>query len=166
MSPSTKNIVISVFAILIIGGVQSSHAVYTEPTRRMVLNEVIDFSQQKNTFPIYLSDAGRYFAEVYLTDANGEVNDSHQRPISLQVKVDFLRKGKLLRSETHTVEFAPGEVNKTLFTARAPNDLPQRRNIDVAVAVANMGDTPEDRLASNLRLQITRKFEFAPIFVR
>ena len=160
-----EKINLSVVLMLLLAFAQVASAVYTEPTRRTVLNEVIELSDEQASFPIYLSDAGDYFTEVYLTDQNGEVDRSHQKPITLELRIDFLRKGKLLRSEKQRVEFAPGEVNKTLFTARAPLDLPQRRNIEVVVAAQNIGATPEPA-ANNLRLQITRKFEVGPIFLR
>ena len=144
----------------------SVFAVYTEPTRRTVLNEVVQLSGAEANFPIYLSDAGDYFAEVYLTDKDGEVVNSHQQAVTLDLKIDFLRKGKLIRSETAQVEFAPGEVNKTLFTARAPLDLPQRRGMEVVVVASPLADNKTDSETASLRLQITRKFEFGPIFVR
>ena len=113
-------------------------AVYTEPTRRTILNEIIEISRDQTSFPIYLSDAGDYFTEIYLTDQNGETDNSHRTPVAFELKVDFLRKGKLIRSEKQAVEFAPGEVSKTLFTTRAPLDLPQRRNLQVVVEAQSL----------------------------
>ena len=127
MLQSRKYFCLAIHTLLLILFAQASAAVYTQPTRRTVLNEVIELAQSESTFPVYFSDAGQYFAEVYLTNEKGDVDNSHTHAISLQVKVDFLRKGELLRSERRTIEFAPGELNKTLFTARAPRDLPQRK---------------------------------------
>lgn len=139
-------------------------AYYTEPTRRTVLNEVIDPAVEDAVYPLYLSDAGRYYAELYLTGADGETANTHQQPISLKVEIDFVRKGKLLRSENAIVEFKPGEANKLIFWARAPFDLPQRKGMDVNVSIEDLNGNIQAGDAQNVRLQITRKFEFGPIF--
>ena len=143
----------------------AASAVYTEPTRRTVLNEIIEVSREQTSFPIYLSDAGDYFTEIYLTDENGEIDNTHQTPVALELKIEFLRKGKLIRSEKQSVKFAPGEVSKTLFTTRAPLDLPQRRNLEVVVEALNLSAAAGSE-PNKLRLQITRKFEVGPIFLR
>ncbi|MGR8947263.1 MAG: hypothetical protein ACU84Q_04395 [Gammaproteobacteria bacterium] len=137
---------------------------YTEPTRRTVLNEIIAPGTTGSAiYPLYLSDAGRYYAEVYLTDANGETANSHQRPINLEVEIEILRKGKTLRSEINQVEFKPGEASKILFWARAPFDLPQRKGMEVNVAIRDPNGSIASGGVHGVRLQITRKFEIGPL---
>ncbi|MEM7465671.1 MAG: hypothetical protein AAF387_02170 [Pseudomonadota bacterium] len=167
MTIRLKNPAEIILLILVMLISSQSHAVYTEPTRRLVLNEIIETGTDSVTYPLYLSDAGHYFTEMYLTDEAGDIDHERKVPVSLEVKVEFTRKGKLLRSETKRVEFAPGEINKTLFTTFTPRDLPQRKNMDVTVAIAAVNSSGEAQDAvTNVRLQITRKFEFGPIFVR
>ena len=141
----------------------ASVAVYTEPTRRIALNEALEVSAEPTTFPLYLRYGGRYYAELYLQNEAGELTRSHEHPISLQIQIDIARKGRVLKSETQQITFEPGQANQTLFWARAPFDLPQRKNLDMTVRLIDLADTSKSDIQS-LRLQVTRKFEFAPIF--
>ena len=141
----------------------SSFAAYTEPTGRIALNELLEFSPEPSTFPLYLRYGGRYYAELYLENEHGETDRSHNKTITLNVQIDIARKGRLLKSEIKQVTFVPGQPHQTLFWTRAPFDLPQRKNLDVTVRLISVEDeaVSEKQL---LRLQVTRKFEFAPIF--
>ena len=141
----------------------SSVAVYTEPTRRIALNEILDLSTEPSTYPLYLRYGGRYYAELYLEDEHGQVDSSHETTKTFLVQIDIARKGRLLKSETKQVSFAPGEPHQTLFWARAPLDLPQRKNLDKTVKIVGLENEAMSD-SQSLRLQVTRKFEFAPIF--
>lgn len=141
----------------------SGVAAYTEPTRRIALNEALELSTEPATFPLYLRYGGRYYAELYLQNEEGETVRSHDRPISIAVQIDIARKGRLLKSETKQVTFAPGQANQTLFWTRAPFDLPQRKNLDMTVRLIGIDDATTADIQT-LRLQVTRKFEFTPIY--
>ena len=165
MSEIIKRNTLNIAALVsLIGWSLVANAYYTEPTRRTVLNELIDPAVKETVYPLYLSDAGRYYAELYLTGADGETTNNHNQPINLKVEIEFLRKGKLLRAENTIVEFKPGESNKLIFWARAPFDLPQRKGMDVNVSIEDLSGNVASSEAHNIRLQITRKFEFGPIF--
>lgn len=155
-----KNIIASALLLIVVNPCQ---AAYVEPTRRIALNEVIALSAQAQTYPLYLRYAGRYYAELYLVNDEGEIDHSYQQPLRLNVQIDFARKGRLLHSEFQEVEFTPGRPNQTVFWTRAPLDLPQRKNLDVTVKL-NPLTTQALGAPQNVRLQITRKFEFTPIY--
>lgn len=141
----------------------SGAAAYTEPTRRIALNEALELSTEPNTFPLYLRYGGRYYAELYLQNEAGDIERSHEQPISIQVQIDIARKGRVLKTETKEVTFAPGQANQTLFWTRAPFDLPQRKNLEMTVKLTGISDATNADIQS-LRLQVTRKFEFTPIY--
>ncbi len=141
----------------------SGGAAYTEPTRRIALNEALALSSEPTTYPLYLRYGGRYYAELYLQNADGDVDRTHTKPISIEVQIDIARKGRLLKSETKQVTFAPGQASQTLFWTRAPFDLPQRKNLDMTVTLVGIDDASTADIQT-LRLQVTRKFEFTPIY--
>lgn len=163
MNTSKKKLALMLFGFALVVTSVSSLAAYTEPTRRIALNELLEFSSEPSTFPLYLRYGGRYYAELYLENDQGEVDRSYDKPITLSVQIDIARKGRLLKSETKQVTFIPGEPHQTLFWTRAPFDLPQRKSLDMTVKLVGIQDgaIPQNQL---LRLQVTRKFEFAPIF--
>jgi hypothetical protein len=153
---------LSLLGLMLSAGLSANNVVYTEPTRRIVLNEVIAASPENVTFPLYLRDAGRYITELYLSNIDGEVDRSHDQTIRVEVKIDITRKGKILKSESKQIAFSPGQANHTLFWTRTPFDLPQRKNLDMTVTIAGVDNMP---LAASqaFRVQMTRKFEFTPI---
>ena len=142
--------------------VTNAQAIYTEPTRRTVLNEVVEVSKtEPQEYPLYLSDAGRYYTEIYLEPR--EQASRHAKPVVFRLKLEVIRKDRILKSETAHLSIQPGEIHKTLFWTKTPWDLPQRKAMTVRVSVIEVNDEFRAHY-DNVRLQMTRKFEFAPIF--
>ena len=141
--------------------VTDAQAFYTEPTRRTVLNEVVEASKSEpQEYPLYLSDAGRYYTEIYLEPR--EQTNHHAKPVKFRLKLEVIRKDRVLKSEIADLSLRPGEIHKTLFWTKTPWDLPQRKAMTVRVSVVEANDEFRAHY-DNVRLQMTRKFEFAPI---
>ena len=110
--------------------------VYTEPTRRIVLNEVVDVPQSEPAiYDLYLSRGGRYYTELYLEPRSDESRLAHREPVELTVAITVTRRDRIVHSEQVPVHVAPGEIHQTLLWAKSPWDWPQRKNMQVSFTV-------------------------------
>ena len=151
--------------LALLGSLAAAHAAvtYTEPPLgRLVFNTEIDaVAAPIGAYPLRLPKMGRYYAELILEPPPGTTDVRLLAPLELQLDFAFRRRDRLLHDRTVKVSFAPGERVKTLFWLEAPHMLPDRRGLDMTVAIDEISDGQLPH--ANLRLQITRKLEILPI---
>jgi len=143
---------------------QAGAATYVQPPLgRLVFNELLTTAiAAGDTRPIYLDKAGRYYGELIVETAEGTPTPAFATaPQTLSFEFEFWRRDKLQRSETVQVTLEPGERHKTLFWVDAPNQVPSRVQLRMTVRSAAAASLIEPGV--DLRLQVTRKFEFSPI---
>jgi len=139
-------------------------ATYVQPPLgRLVFNELLTPAiADGDTRPLYLDKAGRYYGELIVETAAGAPPPAFATtPQALAFEFEFWRGDKLQRREAVRVTLAPGERHKTLFWVDAPNQVPSRVQLRMTVRSAEAA-----RLIApgvDLRLQVTRKFEFSPL---
>ncbi|MBK8958688.1 MAG: hypothetical protein IPM80_09685 [Proteobacteria bacterium] len=135
---------------------------YAEPALgRLVFNQVLTDTLSA---PLRLPKVGEYYAELILEPADGQQDVALSAPLSLAVELNVARREHALLKRIVNVSFAPGERSKTLLWLNAPDHLPTRTNLELEVSVRDAGNTQPN--TARLRLQLTRKFEFAPLIVR
>ena len=123
------------------------------PIERLVLNQIVGAAASTNT-PFYLPKRGRYYAEII---REGNTDGLPPQVVDLTVRV--MRDAKLLFEKHVQQTLAADTAGATLFWLNSPSDVPDRHELTVTVAT----NIP---LTAPLRLQITRKYEGLPIFVR
>ena len=123
------------------------------PVDRLVLNQIVSAAASTNT-PFYLPKRGRYYAEII---REGNTDGLPPQVVDLTVRV--MRDAKLLFEKHVQQTLAADTAGATLFWLNSPSDVPDRHELTVTVAT----NIP---LTAPLRLQITRKYEGLPIFVR
>ena len=135
---------------------------YIPPTPgRTVFNQVL---HAELSAPLRLSTIGHYYAELILEPPPGATTVALSAPLAVQLDLRFARHERVLHSRTVNVDFAPGERSKTLFWLDVPDTLPNRTNLDLHVSLR---ETSQAQLVNaQLRLQLTRKLEMAPILLR
>ena len=138
---------------LLLAAAGATNATYYPPIDRLVLNEVVNAAPSAS-YPFYLPKRGRYYAEII---REGNVDAATPQALDLTVRV--MRDAKVLFEKRVQQTLAADDPGTTLFWLNSPYDVPDRRELTVTVA----SNTP---LASPLRLQITRKYELLPLFVR
>ncbi len=141
------------------------HAGAFASTRLIVLNEVLDATTDvDHSVPLYLSRLGSYYAELYLEP--GVVIDIERTvPLDLAFTVSFLRREELVLSKEVAISLEPGQDVATLFYLHSPYDLPQRKGLDVVVNFHDV-DPHFKEYYEAVRLQLTRKAQLAPRFIR
>ena len=135
---------------------------YAQPSLgRLVFNQILD---REVTAPLRLPKIGEYYAELILEPGEGEKDVVLNAPLALDLEVNVARRERALWNRNVAVSFAPGERSKTLFWLNVPDHLPNRTTLEMHVSVRNA-----DSLAlgnTRLRIQLTRRMEFSPFFVR
>lgn len=131
------------------------------PLGRLVFDELLTPAIAGGaSYPLYFDKGGRYFGELIVEtapDASGAAAAAR----TLGFEFEFWRRDKLQRRETVRVTLAPGERHKTLFWVDAPSPVPSRVQLTLKVRSAEGARLIVPGV--DLRLQITRKFEFAPL---
>lgn len=135
---------------------------YIPPTPgRTVFNEVL---RSELSAPLRLSKVGQYYAELIIEAPPGATAVALSAPLAVQLVLNFTRHDRVLHSRSVDVSFAPGERSKTLFWLDVPDTLPNRTNLELHVSLR---ETSQAQLVNaQLRLQLTRKLELAPILLR
>jgi len=131
------------------------------PLGRLVFNEILN---GEVTAPLRLPKIGQYYAELILEPAEGEKDVVLSAPLALDLDVSVARHEHPLLNRSVSVSFAPGERSKTLFWLNVPDHLPNRTNLEMHVSLHPLDSAVLGN--ARLRLQLTRKIEFSPIFVR
>ena len=108
-----------------------------------------------------LPRTGRYYVE--LIRERGPAGDA-EPPLAASLEFTVARGKRPLLARSVDVTYAPGERARTLFWLNVPDSLPDRTRL--AFNVSLRGADPAQLAATPLRLQITRKLEMAPWFVR
>ena len=135
---------------------------YTQPPLgRLVFNELLS---GETTAPLRLPKIGEYYAELILEPADGATDVVLSEPLAVDLEVNVARREHALLKRTVKVSFAPGERAKTLFWLNVPNHLPNRTDLEMHVSLRE--PTATQFVHAKLRLQLTRKIEFSPVFVR
>ena len=135
---------------------------YTQPPLgRLVFNELLT---GETTAPLRLPKIGEYYAELILEAPDGTTDVVLREPLAVDLEVNVARREHALLKRTVKVSFAPGERTKTLFWLNVPNHLPNRTNLEMHVSLREPSTT--QFADAKLRLQLTRKIEFSPVFVR
>ncbi len=143
---------------------QASAATYIQPPLgRLVFNEMLTPAiAAGDTRPLYLDKAGRYYGELIVETAEGAPAPAFSTaPQRLSFEFEFWRGDKLQRREAVQVTLEPGERHKTLFWVDAPNQVPSRVQLRMTVRSAAAAKLISPGV--DLRLQVTRKFEFSPL---
>jgi hypothetical protein len=131
------------------------------PLGRLVLNELLTPAVREGvSFPLYLDKGGRYFGELIVETAPDAASAvDHARTLAFEI--EFWRRDKLQRRESVQVTLAPGERHKTLFRVDSPSPVPSR--VQLAMKVRSAEGAQMIAPGVDLRLQLTRKFEFRPL---
>jgi hypothetical protein len=131
------------------------------PLGRLVFNEVLTPAiGDGSTFPLYLDKGGRYFGELIVETAPAAAG-ALAAARTLDFEIEFWRRDKLQRRETVQVTLAPGQRHKTLFWVDSPTPVPSR--VQLAMKVRSAEGARMITPGVDLRLQVTRKFEFTPL---
>ena len=152
---------------MILGIALTSHggaATYIQPPLgRLVFNELLTPAiAAGDTRPLYLDKAGRYYGELIVETAAGAPAPAFSAaPQTISFEFEFWRGRTLQRREAVQVTLAPGERHKTLFWVDAPNQVPSRVQLRMTVRSAEAAKLIAP--GADLRLQVTRKFEFSPL---
>ena len=131
------------------------------PLGRLVFNEIVT---DQVTAPLRLPKIGEYYAELILEPGEGEKDVELSGPLALDLDVSIARREHQLINRSVSVSFAPGERAKTLFWLNVPDHLPNRTNLEMHVSLRNPDGAPLGH--TRLRVQLTRRIEFSPFFVR
>lgn len=120
---------------------------YVQPNLgRLMLNEVINTGGDAR-YALYLDKPGRFYGEVMFDGAACAVSGpTLEFTVSRGVKTQWRRQVSL--------RLEPNQPHQTLFWFDAPDDMPYRTALDLAVT-----PHPAAPTACSLRLQITRKFQ-------
>lgn len=143
---------------------EASAATYVQPPLgRLVFNELLTPAiAEGDTRPLYLDKGGRYYGELIVETPEGAPAPAFATtPQALAFEFEFWRGDKLQRREVVQVTLAPGERHKTLFWVDAPNQVPSRVQLRMTVRSASAAQLIAPGV--DLRLQVTRKFEFSPL---
>lgn len=131
------------------------------PLGRLVFNELLSSAvADGESFPIYFDKGGRYFGEL-IVETSFDATDAVATARTLSFEVEFWRRDKLQRRESVRVTLAPGERHKTLFRVDAPSPVPSRTELTMKVRSPECAQLIAPGV--DLRLQVTRKFEFTPL---
>ena len=131
------------------------------PLGRLVFNEILN---GEINAPLRLPKIGEYYAELILEPPEGAKDVVLSAPLALELDVRVARGEHPLLNRSVAVSFAPGERVKTLFWLNVPDHLPNRTNLDMHVSLREPAGTQLSK--AKVRLQLTRKIEFSPIFLR
>jgi len=143
---------------------EASAATYVQPPLgRLVFNELLTPAiAGGETRPLYLDKGGRYYGELIVETPEGAPAPAFATtPQALAFEFEFWRGDKLQRREAVQVTLEPGERHKTLFWVDAPNQVPSRVQLRMTVRSATAAQLIAP--GADLRLQVTRKFEFSPL---
>ena len=131
------------------------------PLGRVVFNELLSGDAR---LPLRLPKIGEYYAELILEPLDGAAEVALSGPLAVELDVQVTRREHRLLTRTVAVNFVPGDRVKTLFWLNVPDHLPNRTSLELHV---QLRETSQDQLRNaHLRLQLTRKIEFSPFFVR
>ncbi len=131
------------------------------PLGRLVFNELLN---GEVSAPLRLPKIGQYYAELILEPPEGATDVILSEPLAVQLEVNVARHEHPLLTRAVSVSFAPGERSKTLFWLNVPDHLPNRTSLEMHVSLRE--PTATQLGTARLRLQLTRKIEFSPVFVR
>jgi len=155
------------FLTLLLGVVSTSlagAATYIQPPLgRLVFNELLTPAiADGETRQLYLDKSGRYYGELIVETAAGAPPPAFAAsPQVLTFEFGFWRRDKLQHRETVQVTLEPGERHKTLFWVDAPTPVPSR--VQLRMTVRSVEAAKLIAPGVDLRLQVTRKFEFSPL---
>ncbi len=124
---------------------------YAQPVNdRLVFSEILNATQAA-PYVFYLPKRGRYYVEVM---REGHAGPSPAQQVDLTFTVN---RGQKVLYEKHAAHaLAPDDQGATLFWFDCRDDVPERQELLLSIAV----NAP---MAVPLRVQVSRKFEQLPV---